>query len=115
MLKFFSFHDTPVWLAISWYSPGCPSGPWETAGWWEIHPAAGVVVSDADLDDINRYWYFYAVAHDGKHWSGPFGINVPPTAFNWCEHTLATTTSTVRGFRELDIGDNDTCIVKLVD
>ena len=35
----------------------------------------------------NEYATFYAEADDGENWSGPYGVEVPFNAFDWCWNT----------------------------
>jgi uncharacterized membrane protein len=114
MLTFCNQYSSTVWLTIMWYHPNCPDGgDWEKAGWWGISPSGCANVFDADLDEINRYYCFYAEADDGTVWAGPYARNVPQEAFDWCEWTDSNTARGV-GYRLLDIGDNDDFTVNLV-
>ena len=35
--------------------------------WWEITAGGCKTAYGGDLDDVTRYWYFYAHASDGAH------------------------------------------------
>jgi uncharacterized membrane protein len=114
MLSFTNGYSQVLSVAIMWYHPNCPDGgDWEKKGWWNINPGNTAHVLDLDLDETNRYYYFYAEAVDGHTWSGPYFTNVPSEAFDWCENTGSTTSRSL-GFRELDIGDNDDYTLTLV-
>ncbi len=113
MLKFCNNYPVDVSVCIMWYHPGCPDGgDWEKMGWWNLSPGECNVVYANDLDDVNRYWYFYAEAADGAYWAGPNVTAVPYERFDWCVNTASTTSRDV-GFRELDVGDNDGVTVNL--
>jgi uncharacterized membrane protein len=100
--------------AICFYSPDTCGGEgdnFEMMGWWNIEPGACALVYGDDLEDLNRYWYYYADAGDGAVWSGPYGASVPLAAFDQCYGIGVIIEnnheSIAIGFRELDIGDND--------
>lgn len=65
-----------------------------------------VVVFENDVDDVNRYWYFYAEATDGAKWAGDFPTFIKRVAFDHCDAPADTSMQSV-GFRELDVGDAD--------
>jgi uncharacterized membrane protein len=114
MLRFCNHYPHTVWVCIEWYHPNCSDGGnWEKAGWWKIYPGGCKTAYGGDVDDVNRYWYFYAHASDGAHWSGPYWEIVPHIAFDWCENT-ANTDSRWVGMRELDINGYDNYTVNLV-
>lgn len=108
-------YPSAVWTAIMFYSPetcGGEGGDFEMMGWWRIEPGACALVYANDLEDVNRYWYYFAHAADQAVWAGPFGANVPRTAFGgdqWCWGDQKVSVSDIEriGFRELDIGGND--------
>lgn len=110
MLRFCNSYHTRIWTAISFHSPevcGGEGGDWQNIGWYPVDPGSCSVVYANDLDDVNRFWYFFAEADDGAQWSGDFPTFVHMTdAFNICDG-IGTTALTQVGFRELDIGDNE--------
>jgi uncharacterized membrane protein len=114
-------YSSTVWTAIMFYSPetcGGEGGDFEMMGWWRIEPGACALVYANDLEDVNRYWYYFAQAADQAVWAGPFGANVPRTAFGgdqWCWGLQKVSGSDIEriGFRELDIGGNDDCTLTL--
>ena len=65
-----------------------------------------VVVFENDVDDVNRYWYFYAEATDGANWPGEFPTFIKRAASDHCDAPADTSMQSV-GFRELDVGDAD--------
>jgi uncharacterized membrane protein len=106
-LYFKNCYPSTIWSMILWYHANCEDGGnWEKMGWWRIEPGQQATVSVADLDEVNRYWYYYAQAANGAYWAGPYGVVVPHTAFDWCVDTANTDSFDV-GMRELDIGGND--------
>ncbi len=114
MLRFCNQYPREVWVSIMWYHPNCSDGGnWEKKGWWHLFPGECKVVFGEDLDEINRYYTFFAHASDGAVWAGPYVRAVPHTAYDWCEWTANTDSRDV-GFRLLDIGDNDDYTVNLV-
>lgn len=108
-------YPSTVWTAIMFYSPetcGGDGGDFEMMGWWRIEPGSCASVYANDLEDLNRYWYYFAHAADGTVWAGPFGASVPRTAFGggqacWGSQMGGSTEFEEIGFRQLDIGDND--------
>src|ERR1700730_7787710 len=61
MLQFCNQYPQEVWVAIMWYHPNCPDGgDWEKAGWWHLYPGECKIVFGDDLEDLNRYFTFYA-------------------------------------------------------
>jgi|SRR3954453_5043194 len=113
MLKFVNNYSSPLWVAIMWYTPNCPDGGnWSKKGWWSLTPGQGKVVSGEDLEDVNRYWCFYAQAQNGHHWSGPIKRMVPHQAFDWCEWTSSSGAFQV-GFQVMDINSYDDVIAQL--
>jgi uncharacterized membrane protein len=107
-------YPTTIWTSIMFYSPetcGGDGGDFEKMGWWPIAPGACALVYANDLEDVNRFWYYYAEADDGAVWAGPFRTWVSLAPFGggqWC-WGLGTTApgQVVIAYRELDIGDND--------
>ena len=107
-------YPQPISTAIMFYSPdtcGGEGGDFQMMGWWNLNPGSCALVYANDLEDLNRYWYYYAIADDGAEWAGPFTNSVPDAAFNQCwgigviiENGIE---STEVAFRELDIGGND--------
>jgi hypothetical protein len=63
-------------------------------------------VFENDVDDVNRFWYFFAEAGDGATWAGEFPTRVTNEAFDHCD-SPAHSSMFVLGFRELDVGDAD--------
>jgi uncharacterized membrane protein len=60
-------------------------GGWETMDWWRIDPGNSADVFDNDVEDLHRYFYFYAKASDGAEWSGDYGpVYVYHRAFDSC-------------------------------
>jgi uncharacterized membrane protein len=106
MLTYVNGYTSTIWAMAEWYHPGCENGNWEKKGWWRIEPGRSAVVFGDDVEDVNRFWYFFAHAADGAFWAGPFEETVPINAFDWCENTGSSTSRTI-GMRELDVGDND--------
>ena len=102
--------------AIMFYSPETCGGDgqdFEYMGWWNIQPGACAFVYANDLEDLNRFWYVYAIATDGAEWSGPFVRESVPLskAFNKCwgfdvNFPFEPPYTSVKFF-ELDIGDAD--------
>ena len=114
MLSFTNGYSRLVSVTVKWYHPNCPDGgDWEKKGWWNINPGNTAHVLDLDLDETNRYYYYYAESVDGHTWSGAYFTDVPNEAFDWCENTGSSTSRSL-GFRELDIGDNDNYTLTLV-
>jgi uncharacterized membrane protein len=109
MLNICNSYPRQVWTAIMFYSPetcGGEGGNFETMGWWGLQPGSCANVYANDLEDLNRYWYYYAESDDGAVWAGDVAAYVNSDAFNGC---LSIGVSTWRrvGFRLLDIGDAD--------
>jgi uncharacterized membrane protein len=114
MLSFCNQYPQPVWVVIGWYDPGCADGgDWSKAGWWYMNQGDCVNVLDVDLDELNRYYVFYAEADDGAFWAGPYGTTVPWEAFDMCWPT-ATSDARFLGLRLIDVGGNDDYTVNLV-
>lgn len=104
-------YPSTLWASIMFYSPetcGGDGGDFEMMGWWRIEPGSCSLVYANDLD--NRFWYYFAHAADGTVWAGPFGANVPRSAFvGECFGAPRVSGSDFEriGYRELDIGDSD--------
>ncbi len=118
MLRFTNNYPEPVSVMIEFYSPNCSDegtwlGDWVKQGWWNMQPGESKIPFGGDLEDVNRYWYFYAHATDGAYWAGPVHVDVPGFAFDECKYLGQTGTRTV-GMREIDIDDNDDFTVTLV-
>jgi uncharacterized membrane protein len=113
MLKFCNHTSETLWVCIEWYHPNCSDGgDWEKAGWWEIGPGQCKVPYGDDLDDVNRFWYFFAHNASGNVWAGPFTEWVPSRVFSWCKNTSSTDSRQV-GMRQLDSGDAENLVVNL--
>lgn len=101
--------------AIMFYSPEtCGGDGWdfEMMGWWNLAPGSCALVYANDLEDLNRYWYYFAEADDGAVWAGPWGANVPRSAFGGDQACFGTQRDAGNemlhiGYRQLDIGSND--------
>jgi uncharacterized membrane protein len=109
MLAMCNGYPVHLYVAIMFYSPetcGGDGGDFETMGWWSVAPGSCANVYANDLEDLNRYWYYYAEADDGAVWAGPWRAYVTDEAFNGCYGKGISTWYRV-GMRELDIGDND--------
>ena len=108
-------YPATVWTAIMFYSPetcGGDGGDFEMMGWWRIDPGSCALVYANDLEDLNRYWYYFAHAADGAVWAGPFAASAPRTAFGgsqacWGSQKGGSSDYESIGFRALDIGYND--------
>lgn len=115
MLTFCNSYPQLVSVCIMWYSPGtcADAGDWERAGWWNLSPGECQNVFDADLDEINRYYLFYAESGDGAVWAGQYIRNVTDDVFDACDWVTISPGRDV-GFRLFDIGDNDDYTITLV-
>jgi uncharacterized membrane protein len=82
-ITFVNGYSSPVSICLVWYSPGCPSPPFEKAGWWKLDPReAGTVLYGAYG---SKYFYFYAKALDGGYWGEPNRtVMVRNEAFRYC-------------------------------
>jgi uncharacterized membrane protein len=92
-LYFSNHHTSPVSIAIVFYSPSLCStkGNWEKAGWFNVQPNTSMWVHNGNVGSINRFWYFYAVATDGKYWSGNALItSVQRPNFDACINDVGT-------------------------
>jgi uncharacterized membrane protein len=95
--------------AIMFYSPNTCGGEgkdFEMMGWWNLAPGSCALVYANDLDDLNRFWYYFAIAGDGNVWAGPWGATVPTHAFDQCFGVGVNPGESI-GFREVDVGDSD--------
>jgi uncharacterized membrane protein len=105
-------YPTDIWTSIMFYSPescGGDGGDFEMMGWWKIAPGACARVYANDLEDVNRYWYYYAQAFDGAVWAGPYVRSVPLEPFGGDQYCYGASRGgpVFIGYRELDIGSND--------
>lgn len=115
-------YGAPLSVGIMFWSPdtcGGDGGNWQVMGWYNFDPGTCGVVYDNDLEDVNRYWYYYALAEDGAFWAGNIGITeVPVAAFNICWLLGSVTeegeNSQGVGFRELDVNGNDDVTLNLI-
>ena len=65
------------------------------------------MVHSGNVSNVNRFWYFFAIADDGARWEGDFPTFVKdPEAFDLCDG-IGTTALQRYNFRELDVGDSD--------
>jgi uncharacterized membrane protein len=106
-------------VCIMFESPDTCSGEglgWEMMGWWNINPNDSKLVYANDLEDLNRYWYYYAQAVDGRTWSGDgsWTASVPSAAFDQC-YGIGISTGVEVNFRELDINSYDNFTLTLVE
>jgi len=102
-------YSSRISAAIMFYSPDTCGGEgqnFEMQGWWNIEPGSCALVYGNDLEDLNRFWYYFAHSNDGAMWSGPFTASVPSEAFDQC-YGVGVSPGEGIGFRQLDIGDND--------
>lgn len=85
-------------------------------GWYNFDPGTCGVVYENDLEDLNRYWYYYAQAVDGEFWAGAIGETVVPSdAFDMCWGTPTTNDDSVGvAFRELDVNSYDDFTLSLI-
>lgn len=119
MWQFCNQYSSELWVAIVRYTPNCYDGndylgDWTKEGWWHLNPGECKIVDGDDLEDVNRYYYYYAEAADGNYWAGPIPVAyIPQEAFNLCIDT-GVEPSRELGFRELDIGDYDNYTINLV-
>jgi uncharacterized membrane protein len=108
-------HSEDVWTAILWLNTdacGGESGDWMTRGWYRIAPESCANVLDEDLDEINRYFYYYADNGNGVVWAGNYSLALPENAFERCIGVKGGD-DIARGFREVDVGDGDNLILNL--
>lgn len=120
MLKICSKYPKTLWVAIMYYHPQCSDGgDWIKKGWWKLTTGQCKVVYSGDLDDLNRYYCYYAEATDGAVWAGPYTRFVPFQAFSWCEwiacsHSDGSPCGKNVGFRLLDINSYDNYTLTLI-
>jgi len=118
MLVICNGYPAHVYVAIMFYSPESCGGDgkdFETMGWWSVDRGSCVNVYANDLEDLNRYWYYYAEAADGAVWAGPYRVLVSNRAFDLCYGFVSSADADrYIGMRELDIGDNDDYTLTLV-
>jgi uncharacterized membrane protein len=106
-------YPKPISVMIEWHHPNCPDGgDWRKAGWWNVQPGAVATVYGNDVDDVNRFWYFFAQATDGATWSGPISERVPSHAFELCA-SIASNMDRFIGMREFDVDSNSTYTLNL--
>lgn len=103
-------------VAFQWHKPNCDGSKsnWEVAGWWILNPDETKTVYGSDLQDTNRYYYYYVFDESGTEWSGPYSTCVPMRQFDWCDNICDTAPDTRNaGFREIDIGSNNNYTLNL--
>lgn len=105
-----------VWVSFQWYENQDSDGSdWETAGWWKLEPGETKTVFGADLQSVNKNYYYYAETADGNVWAGPYSTCVPSTAFQWplnvCNNAPGTR---YVGFRHQYIGNYNNYTLNLV-
>src|SRR5215211_2576081 len=105
-------YGDPMSVAIMFRSPETCSGEggdWEMMGWWNINPGGAALDYANDLDDLNRYWFYFAHAADGTRWAGPgtWVRQVPRARFNQCFGLGVSGDTELVDFRELDINAFD--------
>lgn len=109
-LRIFNQHSAPITTAIMFFSPGTCGGEgkdFEMMGWWNIAPGGSALVYANDVD-INRYWFAYATASDGRRWAGEWRHSLPGTAFAQRCWGLGYSSDTEVGeFFRFDVGDNE--------
>lgn len=116
MLTFCNSHSTAIATAISFLDEeecGLEGNGWKNIGWYWVEPGTCRVVYQNDVDDANRYWYFYAKATDGTVWEGEYNTYVKHEAFDHCDNP-PDSTMFLLGFRELDVGDAEDCTLTFV-
>jgi len=87
--KFVNHYRFPLSVAIMLRSPqSCAGegGGWEQRGWWNINRGETKTVYGGDMDDLSRWWYYYAFATDGAQWlgDGRWVSAIPTARFNLC-------------------------------
>jgi uncharacterized membrane protein len=103
-------------VAFMWHKPNCDGtrSNWAVAGWWNLNPGETKTVYGGDLQDNNRFYYFYAFDEDGGEWTGPYGVCVPSRRFDWCDNICDTAPDTRNaGFQEVDVGANNNYTINL--
>jgi uncharacterized membrane protein len=114
-LQFGNARPARCWVAISFIHETCAGegGDWMSVGWYPIDPFTTVTVYGHDLADVNRYWYYYAECDDGAVFQGPYFSQVSdPGPFRHCDG-LGVSTARWVGFREIDVGEEDTVVMVL--
>jgi uncharacterized membrane protein len=97
-LRFENVHGRRLWVAVGYYSPGCPDGSnWAKKGWWQLDPGQSAIV----LWTTNRFATFFAEDDVGAQWAGNVVTAVPSSAFDWCWNTGSSASENV-GMRVLD-------------
>lgn len=84
----------------------CGANGLAVRGWYTVPPGGEVTVYNGSLRDVNRYWYWYAEAHDGVNWSGPYQTWVSDNGFTICYGTKCTPCRIV-GLQQLDVNNSD--------
>lgn len=91
-LAFENVHGRRLWVAVGYYSPGCPDGTsWAKMGWWQLDPGESATV----LWTTSRFATFFAEDDIGATWGGNIVTAVPSSAFDWCWNTASTATEDV--------------------
>ena len=120
MLKICSLYPKKLWVTIMYYDPACSadvpgSEPWAEAGWWSLLPGQCKIVFGADLEDINRYFLYYAQATDGAVWAGPYKRKITTDAFTFCTGVgYSPGKNFTAWYRLLDIEDYDDFTLTLI-
>ncbi|WP_329572324.1 DUF1036 domain-containing protein [Streptomyces sp. NBC_01361] len=112
MLQFINSYPATVQVTIMWFTPPCDDGNWTKKGWWVIPTGHSAVAHGGDLEDINRFWCYFASGWDGNSfWRGPIIRSVPLSAFEWCEWRGGTSSIEI-GYKQVDVGDSDDVIIE---
>lgn len=90
----------------------CGANGFAARGWYRVPPGGEVTVYNGNVDNVNRYWYWYAESTDGATWSGPFQTWVSNNAFTIC-YGAGCTPCRVVGLQELDVNNNNNFRVTL--
>ena len=98
-------------VAIMFLSPDTCSGEgggWEMQGWWNSAPGGCTLVYANDLEDLNRYWFFWARGSDGSSWhgDGTWTAAVPSTRFDQC-YGIGVSQGEELNFVRIDVNGND--------
>jgi hypothetical protein len=114
-------YPVKIWTSIMFYSPetcGGDGGNFEMMGWWGIDPGSCAFVFANSVGDLNRWWYIFGMADDGNVWAGPFGANVPRSAFGGdqaCWGSQKVGPDMIRiGYREHDFDEYDNVTLTFV-
>jgi uncharacterized membrane protein len=116
VLQFCNNYPQIVNVAFAWFNPdNCAElGSWRSEGWWVLPPGSCANVFDHNLDDINRYYCYFAAAVDGAVWAGQYIFPITfPLPFDLCRGIESTEISSA-GFRLIDVGDNNDYTLTLV-